>query len=184
MMHDLKSEIFTASSNVRQPHLDRLLSLGVSPATLGASGSSVPPFGVMACERLKDGYYQPCEGREHVIQPIYEMGDVIDLVAWRTDNPASWALRTGLGWCLGHYLTGPHWDCDQPTRFYATPLDWLRGGADGICVLDWGAPEIRELANLHAIEADPDIADHLRSILSRPVRVPQISTRKAVLYAA
>ena len=115
--------------------------------------------------------------------PVMECGDIIDLIAWRSGDPARWFWRTGLGWALGTDWLTPRWG-NEPVRLFATPLDWLAGAGEGMCILDGSAPEIRELAALGAIEADEMIGRRLLAILYKPVRVPRVIYRKAVRHAA
>src|SRR3546814_17301440 len=111
---DIREEAEAATLRGRQPHLDRLLALGVPGRAIAELGSRQIPFGVGHVERIERGLYQPGEGTLHVLSHVYADGEVIDLVAWRSAAPANRAWRTGLGWTLGHdetsqlryYLTG------------------------------------------------------------------------------
>ena len=62
--------------------------------------------------------------------------DVYDLVAFAPDNPSHWWLRRGEVDLLGAYNMAP-WKL-SPTTIHETPLSWLRAGAAGICIVDWG----------------------------------------------
>ena len=59
-----------------------------------------------------------------------------DLVAFYPDNPHRFYVRRGDMWALGSGLLD-----DLLMRpeiwLFETPLDWLRAGRDGLCVLDW-----------------------------------------------
>lgn len=159
--------------------------MGASPASIAELGARQIPFGVANVERLERGLYQPGDGPLHVLTPVYEGGEVIDLIAWRSERPMDWAWRTGLGWALGaDEIRRDYWPGDPPLQLHATPLDWLRAGGLGLCVLDWEADELEGLRHVHAIEADEWIAVRLRRALSKPRRLPTIIQRKAVRYAA
>jgi hypothetical protein len=67
---------------------------------------------------------------------------------------------------------------------WRTPLDWLRNEGIGLTVLDWDAPELRDLLMVESMTADRDIGARLLEILSRPVRLPKLIVRKAVRLAA
>jgi hypothetical protein len=58
-----------------------------------------------------------------------------DLVALIPDQPERWWLRRGQVDLLGSYNLSSHKLDD--TRLYANPLDWMRNGATGICIVDW-----------------------------------------------
>ena len=180
---DLENEMTTAAGRVQQDHLNRMMALGVPGAAIATVGAHQIAFGIALVSPEPSYFYQPGDGTLHVIMPVMEAGELIDLIAWRSSNPARWFWRTGLGWALGADYLSPRWD-DDPVRLFATPLDWLAGAGKGICILDWSAPEIRELSALDAIEADEMIGRKLMAILSKPVRVPRMIYRKAVRHAA
>jgi hypothetical protein len=58
-----------------------------------------------------------------------------DLAAFIPDRPDRWWLRRGQVDLLGGYNLRPHKLHD--TCLHANPLDWLRGGATGICIVNW-----------------------------------------------
>lgn len=181
----LREEAEAATFRVRQPHIDRLLALGVPGRGIAELGARQIPFGVGHVERIERGLYQPGDGSLHVISPVYADGELIDLIAWRSEQPMNWAWRTGLGWALGADETSrDYWPGDPPLQLHATPLDWLRAGGTGMCVLDWEADELEELRGISAIEADEMVAVRLHRALSKPRRLPTIIKRKAVRYAA
>lgn len=180
---DLQGEMTAAAERVQQEHIDRMLSLGVPGRSIATIGATQAAFGISAAMPEPSYFYQPGDGPAHVIMPVTEEGDLIDLIAWRSSNPARWFWRTGLGWALGTDYLLPRWD-NGPVQLHATPLDWLAAAGEGMCILDWSAPEIRELAALDAIEADEMIGRKLLAILSKPARLPRISYRKAVRHAA
>ena len=180
---DLQSEAHAACACVRQPHIDRLLSLGATGLAIATLGGREIPFGVANVERTGGGLYQPGDGALHVISPVYADGEIIDLLAWRSGAPGNWAWRTGIGWALGSDMLLPRWDSD-PMRIFATPLEWLSAGGEGICILDWDAPELDGLRALENIEADEWIAQRLTRALSKPRRIPTIIKRKGVRHVA
>lgn len=180
---DLNHEAIAAGAAARQPHIDRLVSLGVTKMALAELGARQVPFGVMSVEPIGSGIFQPGEGAERVISPVIEDGGIIDLIAWHTGNPRQWLWRVGTGWALGADELYPRWD-DTPLQLHETPLEWLKGAGHGICILDWSSPDVRRLASVEAIEADQATADRLLSILHRPVRLPRMLIRKAVARAA
>lgn len=181
---DLEGELIAAAKSVRQPHLDRLRSLGISPAVMAGIGRFQTPFGVSGAERLSDGYYRPGDGPCHVISPVYVDGQLIDLIAWQTRDPTSWASRTGLSWALGEDILTMRWAWERPVAVHATPLAWWIAACDGLCILDWAAPEIRDLGLVEVIEAEPTIASRLHRILSTPNRLPKFILNQGKRHAA
>lgn len=194
----LLQELAAAALAVRQPHLDRLRSLGVSIGWL--ADAPTYPFGVAHCEAIGGGLYQPSEGAVHVVIPVIEEGTLVDLCAFRSSAPGDWLLRTGLGWALGleHGLNRHMWhqpadlsanpprhQVGRPPILYADPLDWLRGQGEGVCVLDWDATaEIRRLDVLpHIVCSTPGVATLLRQALTRPPRLPRIEVMEALRVA-
>lgn len=180
---DLLAEAWAAFQRVRQPHIDRMLVLGVSASSIAMLGAREIPFGVGMIERMGNGLYQPGDGAVHVLSPVYADGQIIDIVAWRSDAPTKWLWRTGIGWALGTDELRPRWD-NAPMPIHATPLDWLRAAGEGICVLDWDAPDLASLRTLESIEADEWLCQRLTRALSKPPRMPVIIKRREVRRAA
>ncbi len=75
---------------------------------------------------------------------------IMDLIAFRTDAPATWWYRIGEpGLILGEdrYLAAV--DGATPLKVYDSPLRWLQGGCDGVVFLDdaedrWAAERFAE----------------------------------------
>lgn len=183
-MIDLQSEMEAATSSVRQVHLDRLRALGVSTATIADLGRDHPSFGVVKAEPVDGGLFQPGEGDLHVVLPVLEDGALVDLVAFRSTSPDDWTLRTGNGWALG-LNNGVGWHTwAESVHVSATPLDWLRNGAAGLCVLDWRSPELPALDVLQSVTVpDHATATLLRDALTRPVRLPHIEVKETRVAA-
>lgn len=183
-MTDLLNELRAASAMVRQCHLDRLRGLGVS---IGWMADIDPgPFGAQHCEDMGGGLYQPNPGAAplHFVFPVIQDGDLVDLVAFRTTDPGTWKLRTGHGWALGLARGVGHWLWSERVHLFDTPLDWLRGRGDGICVLDWNAPEVVDLDVLpEVVCSSPAVARVFERALTRPTRLPKISFMEAARVA-
>ncbi len=80
-----------------------------------------------------------------VVNPV-----LIDMIAWRPDDPARWWYRQGdVDVDLGDgHLDLAHTE-GWPITFEPTPLDWLRAGCRGACLLGycearWAGPRLRE----------------------------------------
>ena len=81
-------------------------------------------------------------------------GTMIDIVALSSGCEDEWALLTGAGDLLGEQALeqaeaqATVYDRRVAVRLYATPMAWLRGGASGVCVLDWNRSTIARLRGL------------------------------------
>ena len=117
-------------------------------------------------------------GVDVVVMPVIDEGTVIDLIAWRSLAPDAWLWRNGDGWALGidAIETPSHWNGHGSITLHATPLDWLRAGGSGACILSWNETSmIRKLANFDTINcACRRAATKLYDILSKPHRLPKI----------
>ena len=105
-------------------------------------------------------------------------------MAFRSANPADWRLRTGLGLALGldRGWERYHWQAD--VELSLTPLDWLRNGANGLCIVDWDAPELSMFACLPGITCPSrEAAGQLRKALTRPKPLPPIFVKETQLAA-
>jgi hypothetical protein len=152
--------------------------LGVSGAALATLCSIDSHIAVVEAEEV-NGLYLPSEGAPlHFVTPIRVGGELIDLCAWRPSRPDRWLLRMGTGWALGEDAGIGDWD--YVLDLHATPLDWIKSGGHGLCVLDWSSPELHQLALLQTIRvSDPELGKTLISALSRPIRLPNIEIQEA-----
>jgi hypothetical protein len=181
---DLEAELFSGADRVRQPHLDRLGALGVTPAAVAALNRDWPAFGVVEAEVGTDGLFTPGGGLVHIVMPVVDGGALIDLVAWRSDNPLRWWLRTGLGWLLNaDPCLASRWDAQHLT-LHSSPLDWLRACDQGAweaggVVLDFDAPDLAALRNYDTIVcSDERVTALLKRTLAKPSRLPAILTKE------
>ncbi len=76
---------------------------------------------------------------------------LIDMIAWSPDDPTCWWYRTGDGDALGiDNLDLAHVE-GWPISLHRAPLDWLRAGCRGACLLghceaQWASGRHREAA--------------------------------------
>lgn len=183
-MVDLYSEMKTAAFAVRQAHLDRLRALGVTKGTIADAGAEFFPFGVTEAEPSRGGTYQPGQGLAHIVLPVLERGELVDLCAFRSTAPDEWSLRVGNGWALGlnNCVASHSWE--PSVHLSSNPLEWLRRDRAGICILDWRSPELMQLDALDFVTvSDPATARLLAEALSRPVRLPNIQIMEAARAA-
>lgn len=183
-LHWLDAELGAAGRSTSILHFRLLESLGVSRETVCDIMRHDYGFGVQRVTAADDGLYVPGNGEMHLILPVRDNGELVDLCAMRSADPAGWLLRTGYGWALGlERGLEPH-SWGDPVPVWLTPLSWLRAGCAGLVVLDWDAPEVRYLAGLPNLVCETAAqASRLREALTVPVRLPQISTMETRLAA-
>jgi hypothetical protein len=182
----LQEELWSAIRNVKQRHLDYLRAQGVSKLTIAELGSRHFSFGVANVSDDGAGLYVPDEdGAPHLVLPVYEDGVLVDLCAFTTAAPAKWKLRAGQGWALGLFDGfHRHW-WHGGAILSSTPIDWLRNGAHGLCVLDWASPEVSRLADLETVEVENlTVANVLTKALTKPPRLPKITFGEGIRHAA
>lgn len=181
---DLSSEMFAASRAVEKPHMDRLGALGLLTPSLARLCGWLPALGIVDAMPGKSGLYEPGAGPCHVVTPVVSNGDIADLCAWRPLDPARWWMRTGSGWALGADSLDAHGGWSSTLDLFATPAEWLAAGGDGVCILDWSAPELRQLAEWPSIIcSNAALARALRDALSRPVGLPSITVTEVARAA-
>jgi hypothetical protein len=90
--------------------------------------------------------------REMVFDPIEEVGDIYDCVAWNPQKPGVWWTERGLVTCVGEYeLTASYWR-EQPARMLATPADYVAAHGAGFVILDWSADVNAIIGRVAAVE--------------------------------
>jgi len=164
----------------------RLKALGVPWATIAHMGHRHYFGGSVRVIAIDDGLYAPSdEGKPHLILPVFEDGELVDLVAFTSEQPMAWLLRLGTGWSLGLIDGFERHSWEDEVRLWASPLDWLRADRDGLCILDWSAPEVYNLSRLPNIRCQDDrLAEQLMHALSRPYRLPNITYGEGLRDAA
>ena len=186
MSADISSELRDLSLAATPPLLHRLKALGVPWPTIANMGDRHFFGGSARVIDIDDGLYAPSsEGAPHLILPVFEDEELVDLVAFTSDQPLAWLLRVGTGWSLGLLDGFERHSWGDEVRLWATPLDWLRADRDGLCILDWSAPEVLNLARLPRIRCqDKLLAGRLSEALSRPCRLPVITYGEELRDAA
>lgn len=174
-MPDLAQELQGAALAVCETDLAHLRKLGLLSPGLAEIGRHIHPFGLMKIADADEGLFYPSpDGRRSLVLPVLEDGELVDLVAFSTTAPDNWKLRTGLGLALG-LAEGWHHYWPETVRLHRNPLEWLRSGCDGLCCLDWSAPDIHRFNDLPSITvADEALGRQLAKALVRPVRLVKI----------
>lgn len=181
---DLEQELSVAARASTLLHFKHLIGLGVPRITLAALRLDNWGWGVVNAVDVGDGLYRPGDGLLHLILPVWDGGELIDLVAFRSGDPADWRLRTGLGLALGLQQGWERYYWQDEVTLSLTPLDWLRNGAEGLCIVDWDAPDIAMMSSLPAITCPSrQAASRLRQALTRPQPLPPILVKETALAA-
>ena len=181
---DLHKELAAAGAATTLLHFRHIVRLGVLMATLAGLRLDSWGWGVQRSVDVGDGLYCPGDGPLHLVLPVWEDGNLVDLVAFPTTNPCDWRLRTGLGLALGLERGWERFQWQDEVTLSVDPLDWLRNGADGLCVVDWDAPDIAMLASLPSISCPSrEAASQLRRALTRPQSLPSIFVKETRLAA-
>lgn len=175
---DIDAELGDAFQDSSIAPLRQLEALGVSRTVCAELGLN--RWGVIRASEGEDGLYILGEGEPHLVLPVIDQGELVDLVAFRSSDPNRWLLRRGVGWALGLESGLERHTWGDPVPLAVSPLEWLQQGADGLCVLDWDAPEVHYLVGVpHLVCSNEHQAAMLRRALSRPVRFPAISVMEA-----
>ena len=183
---DLLSELRTFALATTGFAVRRLVALSISHLTIANMGLNHYSFGVGRCLDVEDGLFVPSdEGRVRLVLPVYDDGELVDLVAFSTDTPHDTRLRTGEGWALGLERGIEEHQWDKLLVLHSSPLDWMRAGCGGLCILDWDAPEIVQLMHFDEIHCeDRRLEPLLRKALTRPSRMPNITSKLGIKNAA
>jgi hypothetical protein len=109
--------------------------------------------------------------REIVFDPMDEVGDVYDTVAFDPARPTRWWTEYGLAVCLGEYELATAWWQERPARMVATPADWLRCHGAAFCIIDWNADLHAIIGRAPSVEcADDWLAGKLKRELTEQAR--------------
>ena len=181
----LRAEFDAGVDRVRQSHLDRIVALGVLPATIYAIGREHHPLGVMSVSVSDDGMFEPGGDVPVLVQPVIEGSGLIDLVAWNSADPAKWWLRSGSGWLLNAYrCLGSRWDSGV-LDLSVSPLAWLQGGAKGGVIVDWETPDLATLRQFDTVNCEtPALAATFSNAVLRPRHDPIVTIPEELRHAA
>ena len=132
LLHELENARRRARREVCVPYLrsagiDDLLAL-----------PDYPPWG-LAWISVGEAFYQPepyPDGIGALILPAIEVRSVVDLVAVSLETGAV-RTRYGIAEMLGARELFHRSEDGEPVPVFEDALSWLRGGGDGIFILDW-----------------------------------------------
>lgn len=151
-------------------------SVGIPAPELYAAGL----VGAACIEVARNNSWQPVEsGRRCIIVPAVEHGIILDLIAFNPGDPDAWCSRVGNAWALGMDDITAARDAWKTLFIHPTPLDWLRSGGRGACVVEWTHEARMCLRDMGEIDVtSPKFAQALRLELARPPRLPEISIKR------
>jgi len=170
---ELGREMLEASARMPFAAMKRLVTMGADRrfvSRLHGAGD----LGVAQVTVSKTGW-EPLGPDRRLLLAVRRDGELIDAAALASHSRNEWALRTGDGWALGMDLID---DAHRAlageqnrlrVRLYGTPFDWLAGGGDGLCVLDWSQAalmELRLLGERVTIEVSPGAAERMKAMLA------------------
>lgn len=187
-MKGLRHDCEQALGYVRQSHMDHVRSLGVSPEALAHLGQYQLPFGMLPiCTDDANRWWPDYdEGRPAMVIPVYERGDLIDMVALSTTAPTRWFWREGCAEMLGYDVLNDVWPIG-PLHVVTTPIGWIAAAGRAVCILDWCLPdhELSPMRDRERLVCDtPLLAARLRKHLSRPRKMPPISIYEGGAHVA
>ncbi len=102
------------------------------------------------------------------VQPAVAYDDIVDLVEWSPNKPASWTLKLGLAVLLGEEAADRAALLDEPLAVYPTPLAWLLAFGNGACVVDWDCYLPFHLSATRMLVDDRSLNDRLTRALTVP----------------
>lgn len=169
----IRRELTDAALSIGQLELAHLRKLGLLNPGVVEMGRHHHQFGIAKVEPVDGGLYTPSSsGVPAMIVPVFEGGDLIDLLAFRTAEPEHWWLRKGLGGLLGLWSGWGKHEWADSVRLHATPLEWLQAGGEGLCVVDWDAPELHRINTFQNVTvATVGLRGQLLDALKRPYRL-------------
>lgn len=165
--------------------LAKMDALGISWKDLNRCGDPLP-----VKVRTDRRYFEPIDpgGTAMLVQPVYagpipsifepvESPCLADMIAYSPRDAGKWYWRRGeQGLVLGDLNLERAELFSEPVRVHRNPLEWLRSGGEGVCVLDGSAHTMDRLRHVGAIIAsDVEHGVELEKRLRRPTRCPPIN---------
>lgn len=163
-------------------HVDGLTDFHLSHLkTMGITGAAISNAGLIGFSRVDpDGQYWQPEGFGIPalilpVGPVNSLSSIVDMVAFHTNHPDKWWLRTGHGPLLGYYEVSRCGFFGEQLTIYSNPLQWLQAGCDGAVILDWDTCLPFWLSGVENIYCpDPATGDRLSEALQKNIELPQI----------
>ncbi len=134
------------------------------------------PFGT-APHRDGESIRRDRNGDPVILLPEMAGGEVVDVVVMRLSDPGEAVAIKQLCGVLGEEIADRDLYVDGQTNVWATPLDWLRSGCDGCCIIDWTRPPY-SLMQGELICQTGDLARRIRSLFAVPSQGPRLLVRQ------
>ena len=173
-MVDLDREFALTTDNVTPFFVERLQRMGIPNRIIFGPRHYL---GAARIVTTSDGLFEFHEdGEDALVVPEGEpevpgWAEVHDLIAFKPGSPERWWRRRGDADILGVSNMTP-WRL-APLVIHETPLSWLQGGADGVCVVDWGFnPNARLGAAGHIDAETPAIKNRLERRIKEAALAP------------
>lgn len=163
----------------------KMEAFGIPWETLNRCGDPLP-----VRVRTDGSYFEPSDpdGTVMLVQPVFagpipsifvpvDEPCLVDLIAYSPREPGRWFWRRGEhGLVLGDENLERAELFSEPVRVHRNPLEWLRSGGEGVCVLDGSAHTMDRLRHVGAIIAsDVEHGVELEKRLRRLTRCPPIN---------
>ena len=172
MTADMVSEFSSALGTMTLATDNYIRSLGIPDDLLYGGPSYV---GVTRADLSDETTYQPLDaGVPVLVVPVGIQGEsgwdvIVDLVAFRARDPATWWHRTGNGVLLNPEALRRAEHFDDLLPVWSSPLSWLRSGGQGVVVLEWSAHLPFWFAGVNALACeDHALARRLEASLQAP----------------
>lgn len=169
----IAQELTEAALAVGPVQLGHMRKLGLLNPGVARMGREHHQFGVANVRPIDDGLYVPDgDGFPALVVPVFEDGQLVDLVAFRTAEPERWWLRKGVGGLLGLYRGWSPYEWADNVLLHETPLKWLQAGGKDLCVVDWDATEVHRINTFERVTVStPGLRSLLLKTLKRPYRL-------------
>lgn len=158
-----------ASVSLPPAALAALLDAGVPRGFLGQL-CGAGDLALTGVEMAQDGRFAIGGPDRCWVLAVREWGVIADLVALVPHDQDRWALWRGSADFLGReMLDRALGGAVRTLRLFPTPRAWLRGGGEGVCVLDWSPGALSALRNLGpkvTLVVDPGAKDRMKAMLA------------------
>jgi len=167
----LLRELVTAHRLIRQPHYAE----DFRRCGIDINGGLI--LGLTAID-FDDHHYAPAPGgKGALIIPHFQGNTLIDLVAVGLET-FTCRTRTGIATVLGAEHIERARERGTVVRLFKDPIDWLRNGRRGACIVDWRAAR-HVLADVPGVACDDEITAAKIDRLRQPAPVvPRIFVRE------
>lgn len=189
---DLTREHAAAVAALTDAQRDDLILTGIDPIdiALGMVGAArgrvvgdrfepLPGDRWAYCTPIRVDPFHPLSLETPAPASVLRVGEIIDLVFWRPQQPRRWALRVGAAEYLG--LIPPQYCRPERVAIHHGVIDWFRGGCNGLVILSphpWVTYRVLSQCSSGLVAEDERHAEELRAALDHPWPRPEIFVRR------